>query len=80
MILGKIQMTQFDGPDLSAAINSGTFAGQCDVNAVPFLNYTLANPGDYKIGEYDGLSTLFIPARGFIHILVNVVVTDLVSL
>jgi hypothetical protein len=80
MVLGKIQMTQLDGPDLGAAIASGTFAGQCDVNAVPFLNYTLSNPGDYKIGEYDGLSTLFIPARGFIHILVNVVATDLVSI
>ena len=80
MILGKIEMTGFDGPDLTAAINGGQFAGKCNVNAVPFLNYTLANPGDYKIGEYDGLSTLFIPARGFIHILVNVVATDLVSL
>jgi len=80
MILGKIEMTGYDGPDLTAAINGGQFAGKCNVNAVPFLNYTLANPGDYKIGEYDGLSTLFIPARGFIHILVNVVATDLVSL
>jgi hypothetical protein len=80
MVLGKIEMTGYDGPDLSAAINGGQFAGKCNVNAVPFLNYTLANPGDYKIGEYDGLSTLFIPARGFIHILVNVVATDLVSL
>jgi hypothetical protein len=80
MVLGKIQMTQLDGPDLTAAIYGGNFAGQCDVNAVPFLNYTLANPGDYKIGEYDGLSTLFIPSRGFIHILVNVVATDLVSI
>jgi len=80
MVLGKIEMTQFDGPDLTAAIYGGTFAGKCDVNAVPFLNYTLANPGDYKIGEYDGLSTLFIPARGFIHILVNVVASDLVSI
>jgi hypothetical protein len=79
MVLGKIVMTQLDGPDLTNAIQGGTFAGECDVNAVPFLNYTLANPGDYKIGEYDGLSTLFIPARGFIHILVNVVVTDLIS-
>jgi hypothetical protein len=79
MVLGKIEMTQFDGPELGQAINAGKFAGMCDVNAVPFLNYTLANPGDYKIGEYDGLSTLFIPARGFIHILVNVVATDLVS-
>jgi hypothetical protein len=80
MVLGKIEMTQYDGPDLTAAIYGGQFAGKCDVNAVPFLNYTLANPGDYKIGEYDGLSTLFIPARGFIHILVNVVATDLVSI
>jgi hypothetical protein len=80
MVLGKIQMTQLDGPDLTAAIYGGQFAGQCDVNAVPFLNYTLANPGDYKIGEYDGLSTLFIPARGFIHILVNVVASDLISI
>jgi len=79
MVLGKIVMTQLDGPDLTAAIQGGTFAGECDVNAVPFLNYTLANPGDYKIGEYDGLSTLFIPARGFIHILVNVVASDLIS-
>src|SRR5262245_57047627 len=80
MVLGKIEMTNLDGPELSNAINTGTFAGKCNVNAVPFLNYTLANPGHYKIGEYDGLSTLFIPARGFIHILVNVVATDLVSI
>lgn len=80
MVLGKIEMTQYDGPDLTNAIYTSVFAGMCDVNAVPFLNYTLANPGDYKIGEYDGLSTLFIPARGFIHILVNVVVTDLISI
>jgi hypothetical protein len=80
MVLGKIEMSQLDGPDLTAAIQGGSYAGKCDVNAVPFLNYTLANPGDYKIGEYDGLSTLFIPARGFIHILVNIVVTDLVSI
>jgi hypothetical protein len=80
MVLGKIEMTQLDGPDLTAAIYSGQFAAKCDVNAVPFLNYTLSNPGDYKIGEYDGLSTLFIPARGFIHILVNIVVSDLVSI
>jgi hypothetical protein len=80
MVVGKIEMTQLDGPELTNAIDSGQFAAKCDVNAVPFLNYTLANPGDYKIGEYDGLSTLFIPARGFIHILVNIVATDLVAL
>jgi hypothetical protein len=72
-------MTELDGPALVNAINQGTFAGQCDVNAVPFINYALANPGHYKIGEYDGLSTLFIPARGFIHILVLVTASSLVS-
>jgi hypothetical protein len=80
MVLGKIEMTQYDGPDLTAAIYGGQFAGKCNVNAVPFLPYSLANPGDYKIGEYDGLSTLFIPSRGFIHILVNVVASSLVSI
>jgi hypothetical protein len=80
MVLGKIEMTQYDGPELTSAINGGQFAAKCNVNAVPFLQYSLANPGDYKIGEYDGLSTLFIPARGFIHILVNVVATSLVSI
>jgi hypothetical protein len=80
MVLGKIVMEQLNGPDLTAAINAGTFAGECMVNAVKFLDYTLANPGDYKIGEYDGLSVLFIPARGFIHVLVTVVATDLVSI
>jgi hypothetical protein len=80
MILGRIIATQLDGPANQIAINRGDYAGACNVNAVPFIPYTLANPGDYKIGEYDGLSVLFIPARGFVHILVNVVATDLVSI
>jgi hypothetical protein len=79
MVLGRLTMTELDGPALINAINQGTFAGQCDVNAVPFINYALANPGHYKIGEYDGLSTLFIPARGFIHILVLITASSLVS-
>jgi hypothetical protein len=80
MVLGRLSMTQMDSPELINQINAGTFAGQCNVNAVPFTPYSLANPGHYKIGEYDGLSVLFIPARGFIHILVNVVASSLISL
>lgn len=80
LALGRIVSTQLDGPILQQAISAGKYAGACDVNAVPFINYSLTNPGDYKIGEYDGLSCLFIPARGFVHILVNVVATDLVAL
>jgi hypothetical protein len=50
------------------------------VNAVPFIPYSIQNPSDYSNGEYDGLSTLFIPSRGFVHILVQVVATDIVTL
>jgi hypothetical protein len=79
MVLGTITVTSLNQPGLQQAITGNAFAGMCDVNAVPFLDYTLANPGDYKIGEYDGLSVLFIPQRGFIHILVTIVASDLIS-
>jgi hypothetical protein len=80
MVVGQLTLTQFDGPSLTEAINSYQFIGMCDINAVPFIPYSLANPGHYKIGEYDGLSTLFIPQRGFIHILVNVVASSLIAI
>jgi hypothetical protein len=79
MVVGTIQLTGYNQPTLSNAIAAGNFAGICDINAVSFLDYTLAKPGDYKIGEYDGLSVLFIPARGFIHVLVTIVASDLVT-
>jgi hypothetical protein len=79
MVTGTIVMTQLDGPTLQDQINQGVYSGQCNVNAVPFINYNLANPGDFRIGEYDGLSVLFIPARGFIHIQVSIVASSLVS-
>jgi hypothetical protein len=79
LVNGLIVATQYDSPSLSQQIQLGTFAGQCDVNAVPFPAYTAQNPDDYGRGEYDGLSALFIPARGFVHILVSVVATDIVT-
>jgi hypothetical protein len=79
MVNGIIVQTQYNQADLAQQIQLGTFTGRCDVNAVPFLAYSLQNPGDYGKGEYDGLSTLFVPARGFIHILVVVVATNLIS-
>jgi hypothetical protein len=78
MVVGAIMMSQMTGPQLQQAIDNGTYAGQCNVNAVPFIPYAQTKPGDYKIGEYDGLSTLFIPKRGFIHVLINVVASEMV--
>lgn len=46
------------------------------VNAIGFLTYATQNPGDYKIGRYSGLSVTYVPARGFIHIVFNVQVSQ----
>jgi hypothetical protein len=80
MVNGPIVQTQLGPSDLSDAIDAGTYSASCNVNAVPFATYTALNPADYGTGEYDGLSTLFIPARGFVHILVTVVATNIVTL
>ncbi len=80
MVLGPITMTGLNQPELQNQILLGVFEGMCDVNAVQFVDYVNANPGHYKIGEYDGLSVLFIPARGFIHIMVSVTATNLVTI
>ena len=76
-LLSRLNLNHYD---LSDAIDSGVYATVCNVNAVPFATYTALNPADYGTGEYDGLSTLFIPARGFVHILVTVVATNIVTL
>lgn len=76
---GKVVRTTLKTPDLQLALDAGTYAGQIVVNAVPFTDYLAVNPGDYKIGEYDGLSVSFIPNRGFIHIIVNMNVTDFIA-
>lgn len=79
LALGKTVQVGLDGPEFSAELNKGTYAGQLVVNAVPFTNYTRENPSHYRLGEYDGLSMVFTPARGFEHILFNINVTDFVS-
>ena len=79
MVLGPVVQTQLDGPALAANIAAGMYTGQTIVNAVPFLAYSIANPGHYKIGLYQGLSVYYVPARGFRNILVNLVVSQFVA-
>jgi len=80
LVNGPVVQTGYDPATLSQQIQLGTFGATCNVNAVPFLTYTADNPSDYGIGEYDGLSVLFIPSRGFVHILVSVVATNIVTI
>src|SRR5579859_620841 len=68
---GTVIGTSLSGPDFAAALDAGTFDGKIVVNAVPYLPYLQANPGDYKLGRYAGLSVQYIPSRGFIAIILN---------
>jgi len=79
LALGSVLQVQLDGPVFDANLNAGLYAGRAVVNAVPFTNYYEENPGDYAIGQYNGLSVSYAPLRGFDHITVNLVVTDFVG-
>ena len=80
MVVGPLMMSGLTGDQLQSNIDTGIYEGACNVNAVPFIPYAQANPGHYKIGEYDGLSVLFIPKRGFIHVLITIAASQLVTI
>jgi hypothetical protein len=79
LILGRTIQTELDAAVFQANLNSGLYAGNCVVNAIPFTSYTRANPSHYRLGIYNGLSITFTPLRGFERITVNINVTDFVS-
>lgn len=79
MIFGTVTRTSLSQDAFNAAYNIGTYAGQAVVNFVPFAAYAKANPSDYAIGRYAGVSIIMTPLRGFDQIIVNLVVTDFVS-
>lgn len=79
LVLGTPIQVALDGPALDKEINRGTYAGLTVVNAVPFITYSNENPGDYKIGKYSGFSVIYVPARGFTQIVLNLVVSQFVS-
>ena len=79
LVLGNVTQVGLDGAAFTAALNGGTFVDQTVVNAVPFVPYSIANPSDYKIGKYAGLSVSYTPARGFKAIIVNLNVSQFVA-
>jgi hypothetical protein len=79
MATGAITLTEFDGTQLAAALNSNQFTNQLVVNAVPFVSYATSLPGDYRIGKYGGLAVVFIVNRGFTAIILNIIATDFVT-
>lgn len=79
LAIGDVALTELDPATFLQQLDNGNFAGENVVNAIPFLAYTLANPSDYGIGKYAGLSAVYIPSRGFVQIIFNLNVTDFLS-
>ncbi len=78
MILGTPIQLSLDGPMLNNNTDAGLYTGYSIVNAVPFIQYSIENPGDYKIGRYAGFSVIFTPARGFENVIINMTVSSFV--
>ena len=76
---GTVASTSLDQTVFQNEVDAGNFAGKDVVNAIPFTTYTAANPNDYAIGKYNGLSGYYIPARGFGPIVFNLNITDFLS-
>lgn len=76
LVLDPVTQAQLNTADLTTALDQGIYDNQTLVNAVPFVDYTAANPGDYKIGQYNGFSILYEPLRGFDQVLFNVTVAN----
>jgi len=76
---GQVIATSLPIAQFVANYNAGLYAGQIVINAEPFNAYTAENPNDYGQGLYSGISCIFIPQLGFIQILFDLTVTDLVA-
>jgi len=79
LVLFPPKSTNILGDVLGQNLENGVYNGYTVVNAVPFIPYSQSNPGDYKIGKYAGLSTVYTPNRGFTNIVFNINVTDFVA-
>lgn len=75
---GSVVKTALDPVTFSQNFQNGLYAGMNVVNAVPWITYTKENPANWKAGIY-GLSLVYLPARPFKQILLNILVTNLVS-
>jgi hypothetical protein len=76
---GPVVRTALDGQTFQTNFNAGLYAGQCVVNAIPWLTYTTLLPSDYAVGKYNGIGIVYRPKKGFGQIFVNINVTGLVS-
>jgi hypothetical protein len=72
LVLGNLILTKLPIAQFIQNVNNGLYLGSAVVNAEPFNVYTSENPGDYSIGQYNGLTCVFTPQIGFKHIIFNI--------
>jgi hypothetical protein len=76
---GTVIHTEFDSVELANALDNNALPARIIVNAIPFVDYVTANPSDYRTGIYRGLTIVYIPARGFTQIVLNVIASDFLN-
>jgi hypothetical protein len=79
LVFGSIIQTELTASAFAANVALGIYNGYCAINAVPFPNYYILNPGDYKIGKYGGFAVTFAPQLGFENITINLNATQFVG-
>jgi hypothetical protein len=79
LAVGRVVQLGLDDVTFNTNLNNELYAGNVVINAIPFATYVRANPGDYKVGKYAGLTMVYTPQRGFEAIVFNIVVTDFVT-
>ena len=78
-VFGTILQTQLDPATLVQNYDNGLYAGYAVINAQPFISYNQANPNDYALGKYNGLTAIYTPQLGFKAIVFNVLVSNFVA-
>jgi len=76
LAIGQVVQLEYTQTQLLESLDDQEFAGNLIVNAVPFTNYLSLNPTHYRLGQYNGLTMIYTPTRGFRSIVFNVLVTD----
>lgn len=61
---------------MNRGVSFGMVLAPVTVNAVSFPVYVAENPSDYAVGQYDGLSVTYTPARGFAALVFNIQVSS----
>ena len=77
-VLGNLITTQLPAAQFQANVAAGLYTGNVVCNAEPFVNYTAENPTAYSSGLYGGLTVIWVIQNGFIQIVFNGQITDIV--